>query len=280
LQKLAKRAFKGFIINTQSCLIDKLERSKGEELFKIRVYKKAMSAWKSLVHERKIEDNRLSEIKKKLEYKAKLILMRKWKESVLFTQVRRAQNFTAIYVYKKKLQKKVLDSFKIHNSAFKFDKLRWRNATRFEQLKLLTTAFKTLHWYKNKKKVLYQEQHKIDAVYSTLAKKRGLKMFIKNTKEMIHRRRLNECANKFYSHQLHLKYFEMFKTYHMIRKGIKNQEFCIVNYYKERTMCNIFGNLKQYTKDKKEYRTNALIFKHRGYQRKLIYLWRVVSYYE
>jgi len=33
--------------------------------------------------------------------------------------------------------------------------------------------------------------------------------------------------------------------------------------------------LRKYTKEKKEYRINALIFRHRGYQRKLLYFWRV-----
>lgn len=173
--------------------------------------------------------------------------------------------------------KKTFDSFKIYTSAVKFEKLRWRNAMKFEHVKLLTTAFKTLQWYKNKKKALHHMELKTDAVYCRLAKRRGLKTFVKNTREMIHRRRLNKCADKFYNHQLHLRYFEMFKNFIQIQKGIKNQEFCILSYHKERTMLNVFSALKKYSKEKKEYRTNALIFKHRGYQRKLVYLWRVVS---
>lgn len=63
----------------------------------------------------------------------------------------------------------------------------------------------------------------------------------------------------------------------MIKVGIKNQEYCIMNYHKERTMLKVFVAIRNYIRDKKEYRSNALVFKHRGYQRKLIYAWRVVS---
>ena len=42
-------------------------------------------------------------------------------------------------------------------------------------------------------------------------------------------------------------------------------------------LTSVFTSLRNYTKERKEYRLNALIFKHRGYQRKLIYLWKVVS---
>lgn len=79
-KSLVKRTFRSFIINTQSCLIDKLERAKGEEIFKIRVFRKAFTAWKSLIYEKKIEDYRVREIKQKLDYKKKVILMRRWME--------------------------------------------------------------------------------------------------------------------------------------------------------------------------------------------------------
>ena len=67
----------------------------------------------------------------------------------------------------------------------------------------------------------------------------------------------------------------MFRNYTLIRVGIKNQSYCITNYYKERLIMKVFAGLKQYVQNKKEYRINALVFKHRGWQRKLIYMWKV-----
>lgn len=106
--------------------------------------------------------------------------MRKWKETVLFTQVRRAQMYTAVYVNKKKMFKKGFESLKIYHEAMRYERLRQNQAVHFERVKLLTTAFKTLHWYKNKKKALYEMDLRIESAYNRLAKKRGFKTFVKN----------------------------------------------------------------------------------------------------
>ena len=67
----------------------------------------------------------------------------------------------------------------------------------------------------------------------------------------------------------------MLRNYTLIRFGIKNQSYCIKNYYKERLILKVFAAFKKYVQSKKEYRINALVFKHRGWQRKLIYMWKV-----
>ena len=53
-------------------------------------------------------------------------------------------------------------------------------AIKFEKVKLLTTAFKILHWYKNKKKLLHETNLRIEAAYNRLAKRRGFVLFRKN----------------------------------------------------------------------------------------------------
>lgn len=57
---------------------------------------------------------------------------------------------------------------------------------------------------------------------------------------------------------------------------MKDQAYCVDNYCKERKILKMVNFWRDYTQEKKEYRMNALIFKHRGYQRKLIYFWKVV----
>lgn len=276
--RLLQKAFRGIIMHTQSCLIERLERAKGDEIFKIRMYRKYFTTWKQEIENNYMENFKLEEIKQKLDYKKKLVLMRKWKESVLSNQVNRAQTYTAAYVYKKRLLKKSLEALRLHTSVEKFMKLRWNQAVQFERIKLLTTGFKIMHWYKNKKKSLHQMNLRIDAAYCKLAKKRGFRLFINNTRILHKENQLKECAQKFYDHRINQKYYEIIKNFSMLQKGLKDQEFCIVNYYQERMIMRVFTALKTYTKDKKEYRTNALIFKHRGYQRKLVYLWKVVSF--
>lgn len=175
---LLKKSIKGIMYNTQKFLFIKLEKAKGDEIYRIRMFRKVITAWKAEVYYQRKEEERLQEIMGKMIFKKKLVLMRKWKEFVLSNQVMRAQNYTAIYIGKKKLLTKGLQSLKLYSAAYKFKKLRYRNAARFEQVKLLTTAFKTLHWYKNKKKALHEMQLKTDFAYEILTKRRGFKIFI------------------------------------------------------------------------------------------------------
>lgn len=223
--RLLQKAFRGLIMHTQSCLIDRLERAKGDEIFKIRMYRKYFTTWRQVIQNNHLENVKLHEVKDKLNYKKKLVLMRKWKESVLSTQVNRAQTYTAAYVYKKRLLKKSLEGLRIHTSVEKFIKLRWSQAVQFERVKLLTTGFKIMHWYKNKKKSLHQMNLRIDAAYCKLAKKRGFKLFIKNTRVMHKETQLRECAQKFYDHRISQKYFEIIKNFTMLQRGLKDQEF-------------------------------------------------------
>lgn len=224
-RSLLKKGVKGLILHTQSKLIHKLEVTKGQEIYKIRMFRKSLTAWRTVTQQSKYEEYKLQEVVNKLNFKRKLVLMRKWKENILFSQVRRAQQNTSLYVYRNKLKSKVIESLKLFKAASKYEKMKWRNAQKFEQVKLLTTAFKTLHWYKNKKKAIHQMEIKIDAAYCHLAAKRGFKTFRLNCKELAHRRKLNYCAEKFYENKLHEKYFDLFKHFCTVQKGIKNQEY-------------------------------------------------------
>ena len=275
-RKILKKSIKGLMYHTQKSLIEKLEKSKGEEIYRIRIYRKVLIAWRTIVRERKAEDQKVQEIQDILNYKKKLVLMRRWKEAVLSTQVQRAQSFTAEYVYKKKLLKKGMHSLKLYKAASKFEKCRWNNAVRFEQVKLMTTAFKTLHWYKNKKKMLHNLQLKMDSAYEYLTKKRGFKLFVKKSQEVMQKRKLFELSLSFYQEKLLKKFYQVLKDHALLKKGLRNQETCIKEYHKERTLMKSFDRLKNYTKEKKEYRMNALLFKHRCYHRKILYLWKMV----
>ena len=274
---LIKKTLKSIMYNTQKSLFSKLEKAKGDEIYKIRMFRKVITAWKTEVYYKRIEKERLQEIRAKMNYKKKLVIMRRWKEFVLSNQVTRAQNYTAIYVNKKNLLTKGLQSIKLYRDASKFEKMRYNNAIKFEQAKLLTIVFKTLQWYKNKKKALHEMQIKTDNVYKILTKRRGFKIFVYKLRENKERRLLNHLALNFSKEKMGRKYFDAIKNHAELQIGLRNQEFCIANYHKERTFMKIFNGLRDYTKERKEYRMNALIFKHRGYQRKLLYLWRVVS---
>jgi hypothetical protein len=96
---------------------------------------------------------------------------------------------------------------KLFRGASMFRKNRWKMAVTFESAKLLTTAFKTLQWYKNKKKVLHQLQNKMDNAYEYFAKKRGFKLFVRKSRELMQRNRLYELALKFYQEKLARKYY-------------------------------------------------------------------------
>ena len=222
---LKELAFRGLILNTQSKLIGKLEKAKGEEIYKIRIFRRIFTAWKTITDNTKSEHYRLELIKEKLNYKKKLVIMRKWKENILSTQVRRAQLYTALYVNKKNLMKKAFQSLNIYSSALKYEKCRWNTAVRFEKVKLLTTGFKMLQWYKNKKKSIYQMNLRVEAAYDRLAKRRGFNIFIKNCRESTKQKQLHSSAVKFHNHKLEEKYFEIFKHFTLIQKGLKDQEY-------------------------------------------------------
>lgn len=99
---------------------------------------------------------------------------------MLHTQVKKAQNYTAVFVYKKNLQRKVLTALKLHLGYNMREKFKYDQAVQFERIKLLTTGFKTFQWYKNKNKAQYQMSIKIESVYNHLARKRGFRTFRKN----------------------------------------------------------------------------------------------------
>lgn len=150
-QRVLEKAFRGLMINTQLEQKDKQEDLIGDKLYRQNCFKKFFYQWRAEFKNSIIEDSKLREVQAKLDYKKKLVLMRKWKEQILFSHVRRAQLNTATFIHKKKLLKKSIQAFKLFHTKEKCDKLRFMQAVKFEQVKLLTTAFKILHWYKNKK---------------------------------------------------------------------------------------------------------------------------------
>lgn len=213
IKKLWELGFRALMMNTQSELIEKLERAKGEEIFKIRTFRRVFTHWKALSQDTRDENMRLRQINAKLNFKKKLVVMRKWKENVLFTQVRRAQAHTAIYFNKMNLIKKGFYSLKLYYSALRCNRLRWNSAVRFERVKLLTTAFKMLHWYKNKKQSIYKMNCRIEYAYNRLAKRRGFYTFVKNSRELGIQRRVTEKAKSLYCHNLKKRLFEVFKHF-------------------------------------------------------------------
>jgi hypothetical protein len=219
----------------------------------------------------------VNEAKQKLSYNKKLVLMIKWKEIILYRQVRKAQHFTATYVYKKSLLRKGYAGLKMHLDHGKCIELKMKQAVYFERVKLMTTAFKLLHWYKNKLKALHQMNLKVESAYIHFARKRGFSTFVKNCRLLREEKNLNKLAINFYRAKLSERYFNLFKNYTLIKLGLKNQTYCIISYYKEKLMQRTFTGLRNFVKDKKEYRINALVFKHRGWKRKLIYLWKVIT---
>jgi hypothetical protein len=96
---LIEQAIKRLMINTQSNLIDKLN---GDELFKMRTFIKFFTNWKYAMMEIQNEGLRVQQIRNKLDFNKKLILMKKWKGIVLFSQLRKAQLLTAVHIHKKR----------------------------------------------------------------------------------------------------------------------------------------------------------------------------------
>jgi len=224
-QKVLKsKAFNTFLFYTQKSLINKLEKSKGEEIYKIRMFRKVITAWKFVVYQRKLENQKVYEAREKLNFKRKLVLMRKWKEYFLAGQVRKAQNNTAMYLYKKKLFYKAFEGLKLFKAASKFENMRWENAMKFEKVKLLTTAFKSLHWYKNKKKALHEVQMRTDAAYIHLTKRSGFKTFVNNMRRIKETKTLNQLAKNFYDQKLREKYLEILRSHKELQKGLRDQE--------------------------------------------------------
>lgn len=223
--QLLEQAIKGLMKNTRSNLIEKLEQVKGDELFEKRVFRKFFTKWKYAMMEVQSENFKVQQARNKLDFSKKLIILRRWKQAALFLQIRKAQLITAVHIDKKRLMKLAWRSFKVNHAIHKYEKLRWNQAERFEQIKLLTTSFKILNWYKNKRKVIHKLEMRVEYAYNVLTKKRGIKTFVKNCRESAKRRKLEKLADDLHAQKLYQKYFEVIQTFAKIKKGLKDQEF-------------------------------------------------------
>ena len=101
------------VLNTEVERSDRQESSRGDKIFRVNSLKRFFNVWRSEFRESISEETKLKEVQDKLDYKRKLVLMRKWKEQILFSHVRKAQINTAIFIHKKKLMKKTIEGFKL-----------------------------------------------------------------------------------------------------------------------------------------------------------------------
>lgn len=179
-RNLMNRSFNAIFQNSLEEKVSRNENYKSDEYFRLKTLRKFLREWRMAAWEIISENQAVEHARQKLAYKKKLAVMLKWKECMLYTQVKRAQNYTAGYVYKKSLYKKAFTAMKFYFEHQKREKLRYSQAAQFEKVKLLTTAFKVLQWYRNKKKANYALNLRIEAVYNHLAIKRGFKLFRRN----------------------------------------------------------------------------------------------------